>query len=221
MDRSRIAIVIPALNEAGTIAAVVAAVSAYGTPVVVDDGSLDDTAALALRAGAKVVSHPDNQGYDAALNSGFAHAAALGCEYVITVDADGQHNPGQIGEFIALLDQGHDLVLGVRDRRQRFSEHVFAAVARCIWGLHDPLCGMKAYRMALYRERRVFDSFRSIGTELAIRSVARGRRFVERPTLIRDRVDAPRFARRFSSNLKILRALGILLMLGAAGRLVA
>ena len=56
------AIVIPAFNEADSIAAVVSAVSAYGTPIVVDDGSSDDTATLAARAGAVVVRHDVNRG---------------------------------------------------------------------------------------------------------------------------------------------------------------
>jgi glycosyltransferase involved in cell wall biosynthesis len=219
MDRSRIAIVIPALNEARTIAAVVAAVRGYGVPVVVDDGSHDGTAALARSAGADVVTHEVNLGYDAALNSGFARAAALGCEYVITLDADGQHNPQQIADFIALLDSGYALVLGVRDRQQRLAEHVFAWVAQRVWGLADPLCGMKGYQMALYRRQRVFDSFGSIGTELAVRSAARGVRRVERPTVIRERADSPRFGRRLSANLRILRALCILLGRGVTGEL--
>jgi len=220
MDRSRIAIVIPALNEARTIAAVVERVRVFGQPVVVDDGSTDDTAVLAWAAGADVVVHAVNRGYDGALNSGFARAAKLGCAYAITVDADGQHNPQQIADFIALLDQGYALVLGVRDRQQRVAEHIFAWVARRVWGLSDPLCGMKGYDMALYHHERAFDHFGSIGTELAVRSAARGVRRVEQPTVIRDRADAPRFGRRLSANWRILRALFILLGLGAAGRLV-
>jgi glycosyltransferase involved in cell wall biosynthesis len=221
MDRSRIAVVIPALNEARTIAAVVAAVSACGRAIVVDDGSSDDTAELARRAGADVVSHPRNLGYDDALNSGFAHADALGCEYAVTCDADGQHNLQQIAEFIALLDEGHDLVLGVRDRRPRVSEQLFAFVARRLWGLSDPMCGMKAYRMSLYRRWRCFDSVRSIGSELAIRGAAAGVRVVERRTVVRDRADAPRIGNSLKANFRILRAMCMLLTLGATGRLAA
>ena len=221
MDRSRVAVVIPAFNEAVTIASVVGKVGAYGVPVVIDDGSTDDTAVRASAAGADVVSHARNRGYDGALNSGFARAAELDCEYVVTCDADGQHNVQQIGEFIGLLDQGYDLVLGVRDRQQRVAERIFAFVARRVWGISDPLCGMKGYRVALYRQNRRFDGIRSIGTELAIRSVARGARVIERPTVIRDRADSPRFARQLSANAKILRALVILISLGVAGRLGA
>src|SRR5271166_5984567 len=93
VERSRIAIIVPALNEAATIGPVLARVKQYGSPIVVDDGSGDETAQLARAAGAAVVTHAVNQGYDAALNSGFAYAARMGCAYAITIDADGQHNP--------------------------------------------------------------------------------------------------------------------------------
>ena len=75
MDRLRIALVVPALNEAATIAAVVKGALRYGTCIVVDDGSTDDTADRARQAGAVVVSHTANLGYDAALNSGCKVAA--------------------------------------------------------------------------------------------------------------------------------------------------
>jgi glycosyltransferase involved in cell wall biosynthesis len=219
MDRSRIAIVIPALNEKNTIAAVVASALAFGRAVVVDDGSSDDTGALAAHAGADVVRHAVNRGYDEALNSGFRQADELGCEYAITCDADGQHNAAQIAEFIALLDAGHELVVGVRNRRARWGEQLFAFVARRLWGLSDPMCGMKAYRMSLYRKHRPFDSVRSIGSELAIRGAASGASVAERRIVVRDRADAPRFGGSFKANLRILRALFKLLALGAAGRL--
>ena len=222
MERSGladIAIIIPALNEAATIAQVVARVAQYGTPIVVDDGSTDSTAELARQAGAQLVQHAQNKGYDGALASGFARALELGCQYVITIDADGQHNPEQLREYIRLLQDGNDLVLGVRDRHQRISEEIFSFIGKRVWQVADPLCGMKGYRMHVYRALGHFDSFQSIGTELAIRAVASKVRSVQTAVLTRDRLDAPRFARKFSANLKILRALSILLWLQISGRL--
>ena len=70
MDRSRIGIVIPAFNESATIAKIVEAVTKYGVPIVVDDGSTDNTGILASKAGASLVSHRCNHGYDTALDSG-------------------------------------------------------------------------------------------------------------------------------------------------------
>ena len=114
MDRSQVGIVIPALNEADTITDVVKSSKNYGVPIVVDDGSTDATANLAKQSGAVVVSHFENVGYDRALNSGFFKAAEIGCEIVITVDADGQHNPLLIQRFIDTIDARADGVYKVR-----------------------------------------------------------------------------------------------------------
>lgn len=209
MDRSRVAIVIPALNEAATIAAVVAKARSYGVPVVVDDGSSDNTAELAVAAGAVAVCHFGNLGYDMALNSGFDRATQLGCSYIVTMDADGQHDPLLLDSFLTALDQGADLVCGIRDRRQRIGEVLFAWFAKWKWGIDDPLCGMKAYRTTLFAALGHFDSYGSIGTELAIFAARRGARIVQLPVKTRDRADQPRFGRRFAANRRILRALWI------------
>ena len=207
MDRHRIGIVIPALNEAATIGVVVSGASQYGVPIVVDDGSGDETGNLAKAAGASVVRHDINQGYDHALNTGFARASELGCEYVVTMDADGQHNPTILSSFIQALEAGAGVVVGIRDRRQRLAEQVFAWVSSAKWGIHDPLCGMKAYRIGVYKELGHFDSYGSIGTELAIYAAKMGKKIVQVPIKTRERHDEPRFGRRYSANRRILRAL--------------
>src|SRR4051812_36924635 len=111
MDRSRVAIVIPAYNETATIARVVREVERFGTPIVADDGSHDDTAAASSAAGAVVVRNLVNRGYDAALNAGFAEAAERNFEYVVTFDADGQHDPASVGLVLDHLERGADLVV--------------------------------------------------------------------------------------------------------------
>jgi glycosyltransferase involved in cell wall biosynthesis len=219
MERSRIAIIIPALNEAATISGVVSRVSEFGLPIVIDDGSIDATASLAREAGAEVLIHAQNGGYDAALNSGFKRAAELGCQFAITIDADGQHNPAQLKELIAFLDQGYELVLGVRDRFQRVGEVIFAFCAKRLWGVADPLCGMKGYTISAYQRVGHFDSFRSIGTELAVRLKVNACRSIEMPILTRDRLDAPRFANKLTANIKILRAMSILIALHLTSKL--
>jgi glycosyltransferase involved in cell wall biosynthesis len=218
MERHRIAIVIPALNEKATIAAIVASASGYGTVVVVDDGSGDETGALAAAAGATVVRHDVNRGYDAALNSGFSRASEMNCAYVVTMDADGQHDPTRLLPFIRMLDEGADVVVGIRDRRQRLAEHVFAWMGARKWGIHDPLCGMKAYRMAVYRELGHFDAYASIGTELAIFAASSGKKIMQCAVQTSDRNDQPRFGRTFSANMRILHALWVALRSGRHAR---
>lgn len=206
MDRSRIAVVIPALNEGETIASVVERVRSLALPIVVDDGSIDDTGEKALKAGGTVVRNPVNLGYDGALDRGFRCAAEMNCEYIITMDADGQHDPSVLDQFIAALSDA-DIVIGVRDRRQRFAERLFALVAFLLWRVRDPLCGFKAYRTALYRELGHFDSYRSIGTELALYAAQRGKRIAQIPVKSRRRADRPRFGGALSGNMRIMRAL--------------
>lgn len=207
MDRLRIALVIPALNEAATIGDVVARAIKYGTCVVVDDGSTDATALTARAAGAVVISHAVNQGYDAAINTGFQTAASSGCDAIITLDADGQHNPELLQKFIDSLQSGADMVLGVRDQRPRLAEHVFAFYTQWRFGIADPLCGMKAYRTELYKALGHFDLQGSIGTELMLFGARRGFNMASIPFLVGERVGQPRFGRKLAANLKIFRAL--------------
>ncbi len=92
--RSDTWVVIPAFNEAPVIGGVVAGVlTLFPQVLVVDDASIDDTAARARAAGAYTASHPVNLGQGAALQTGFEAALACGARYVVTFDADGQHDP--------------------------------------------------------------------------------------------------------------------------------
>jgi glycosyltransferase involved in cell wall biosynthesis len=207
VDRHRVAIVIPALNEVATIGRVVRNALQYGTVIVVSDGSTDQTASVARGEGAIVVEHTKPQGYENAIESGFRCAITLEAVYVITIDADGQHDPSAIPRFVAELEAGAEVVLGIRTRVARLGEHVFAWVASAKWGISDPLCGMKGYRLEVYREYGCFDSYRSVGTELAIFAARRGRTIVQVHVTGERRRDSPRFGSRLSANRRIFRAL--------------
>jgi glycosyltransferase involved in cell wall biosynthesis len=207
MERYRIGIVIPAFNESTTIREIVNAVKIYGIPIVVNDGSTDDTAGLAAQAGAIVVSHPLNQGYDSALNSGFIKANELACEVVITLDADGQHDPSLVQHFIDYIDKGADIVVGLRSRKQRFSEHLFAWYTTLRFQIKDPLCGMKAYRISVYKDLGYFDSYGSIGTQLMLFAAKHKCKIDQIPFIVKERDGKSRFGQLLSSNLKILRAM--------------
>ena len=99
----RLLALVPAYEEAPRIGAVVAAARRHLPVLVVDDGSTDATAANAEAAGAEVIRQAPNQGKGAALRAGFRHALDAGCHAVITLDADGQHDPDEIPRFIAAL----------------------------------------------------------------------------------------------------------------------
>jgi len=110
---ARTSIVIPAFNEAASIAGLVTslrAAAAWKELVVVDDGSSDDTATRAESAGARVIRHPYNKGNGAAVKSGIRTATG---EFVLIIDADGQHPPADALRLVSRLDR-YELVVGAR-----------------------------------------------------------------------------------------------------------
>ena len=112
-----LSIVIPAKNEAGSIADVVSrARSAFGDAeiIVVDDGSEDDTRSLAESAGAIVRSHPVSLGNGAAIKTGARTASG---ELIAFMDADGQHSPEDLSRLVERLGEGFDMVVGARHAR--------------------------------------------------------------------------------------------------------
>ena len=113
---TRVLALVPAHNEATRIVPVIQGASRHVPVLVVDDGSSDDTAALAEGAGARVIRQSPNQGKGAALRAGFAAALADDVEAVITLDGDGQHDPAEIPTFLAA--EPAELIVGQRDFRR-------------------------------------------------------------------------------------------------------
>jgi glycosyltransferase involved in cell wall biosynthesis len=114
--RPPILALIPAFEEGPRIEAVVAATARHLPVVVVDDGSSDDTAAVAEATGATVLRQVPNAGKGAALRAGFRYALDAGAEAVVTLDADGQHDPAEIPGFLAAFEASQpELIIGQRD----------------------------------------------------------------------------------------------------------
>jgi glycosyltransferase involved in cell wall biosynthesis len=115
----RILALIPAYNEAERIGEVIEAARQFLPVLIVDDGSTDDTASIAVKYGANVLKQVPNQGKGAALKAGFRLAISEGYQAVLTLDADGQHDPAEIPSFLAAYRLHEaDLVIGKRDFRQ-------------------------------------------------------------------------------------------------------
>lgn len=114
--RHAVVVGIPAYNEATSIGDVVAAARPHaGTVLVVDDGSSDDTADAARRAGAEVVAHATNGGYGAALRTIFAEAGRREVDHLVILDADGQHDADDVPKLLAeQLASSADIVVGSR-----------------------------------------------------------------------------------------------------------
>lgn len=115
---ARPCIVIPAFNEEARLPAVLTELRRTLPDhdlVVIDDGSRDRTAEVAARAGARVLRHPYNLGYGAALQTGFKYALECDAPWVVQMDADGQHLPAEVPALVALLASGDcDIAIGSR-----------------------------------------------------------------------------------------------------------
>ncbi len=141
-------VVVPAYNEAKTIGRVIRGLFEHGweNVVVVDDGSSDGTAALALQAGARVLRHRINRGQGAALETGNAYARKMGIDTVVHFDADLQFNPTDIAPALDALKKSEaDILLGSRflDNRSAipwFKKYVILPVGRL---MHHFFFGMK------------------------------------------------------------------------------
>lgn len=116
VNGKRLLVIIPALNEAGSIADVVREIRGElpGVDVlVVDDGSVDRTAAVATAAGARVARLPYNLGVGGAMRLGYRYALDHDYDVAVQIDADGQHDPRYVPKLVDLLDD-YDLVIGAR-----------------------------------------------------------------------------------------------------------
>jgi hypothetical protein len=132
---------------------------AFATVLLVDDRSTDGSAELARSLGAEALPST-RPGYDGALDTGLRSALMRGFDYVVTLDADGEHDPGKLAGFIALFEAGETLVCGVRPTPQRAAEHLAAWAGGVLLGIHDPLCGMKGYA------RPVLEAYAASGAPL-------------------------------------------------------
>jgi glycosyltransferase involved in cell wall biosynthesis len=112
-------VIIPAFNEAQRVGKVVRDTQKHLPALVIDDGSQDETFQAAQQAGGQVIQQVPNQGKGAALRRGFRAALERGCQAVITLDADGQHDPAEIPLFLGVYqDSKPDLIIGKRDFSQ-------------------------------------------------------------------------------------------------------
>jgi glycosyltransferase involved in cell wall biosynthesis len=112
----KIIVCVPAYNEAKNIGNIVKGAQKHSNEVIVcDDGSSDDTSMLAKEAGAVVVNHPKNRGYGMSIRTLFQKALERKADIIVTIDADGQHDPEQIPTIVEpILKDGFDIVIGSR-----------------------------------------------------------------------------------------------------------
>ena len=159
----QLSIILPAKNESAAIGATVQGIRQHYPNaqqvevLVVNDGSTDDTAAVAEAAGARVVHHPYSKGNGAAIKTG---ARAAQGSVIVFMDADGQHNPADIPRLLEKLEQGHDMAVGARQKGSQASvgrglaNGFYNQLASWMTGhkVEDLTSGFRAVRADKFRE---------------------------------------------------------------------
>lgn len=177
MNAEKIIALIPANNESDHIQTVVAATRQYLPVLVVDDGSRDATAQLAESAGARIVRHPTNLGKGAALITGFKESLRDGCTAVITLDADGQHDPAEIPLFLEYYSSHPvGLVIGQRDySKMPFPRNISNTIGRWMFSSavrQDIPDNQSGYRMISRPLMELMIGSNETGFELEVAMIA-------------------------------------------------
>jgi glycosyltransferase involved in cell wall biosynthesis len=193
----RAAVLVPAFDAERTVGAVVAELGRIwpdpGALIVVDDGSVDQTAERAVAAGALVLRHDRNRGKGAALRTGMRAALERGFDVAVTVDADGQHPAAEALRLRGCWPRPDALVLGVRDlkgasapRANQLSNAFsnFAVSGFAGKRLEDTQCGLRRYPLATTLELGARADGYGFEAEVLIRAAARGVPIVHQPVRV-------------------------------------
>ena len=195
-----------------TIGKIVSNSHIFGDVLVIDDASIDKTSNIAELNGANLLINHTNLGYEASLMLGFKYAIDKNYKYLITIDADGQHDTNDIGILLDHLKNGLDIVTTKRNKLPRFSEKVFSKVGSLIWGIPDPLSGMKAYNLKnINKDNMNIPNY--AGARIAIKIKQDGGLHSFINIVVADREDSSRYGGSILANIKILKALITLLLI--------
>ena len=204
MGKHKLGIVIPAFNEEKTISELLSELLSLGLVILVDDCSSDKTNYIATKLGVNVIKNNVRSGYETSLNVGICEAFEnQKVEAVITMDADGKHGPNSVNSFKKLLlEKKVPLVMGIR-QKNRFAERFIGYFIKAKFGVSDIFCGMKGYRVEVWKERKVFDTVNSLGTELSLSAIRGGYDFKEVIVPGKEREDKPRIGSGINITIKL------------------
>ena len=223
MQGPLVSVIVPAFNEEETIEDVLTRVQevleSERLPcevIVVDDGSTDRTKELASRCNAIVLSNTTNRGKGCALRKGFKHASG---DIIVTMDADGSHDPKDITRLMMPILGGADIVLGSRfaDDQGKASTTRFNVLGNMLINLaimlmtgkyvSDSQTGFRAFKKEAMQEIEVESKGYQVETEMTVKTLRNGSVIREVPIKIKERLNGHTHLDPLLDGLRILRTL--------------
>lgn len=187
----KVIIGLPAYNEERAVAGIVLQAKEYADMViVVNDGSVDNTARLARLAGAKVVEHDVNKGYGAAIQTILTEAGRCDADILVIIDADAQHDPNEIPRLIDAIKAGSDVVIGSRESQKdvipgyrRLGQSVLAKFTNIAarQNLSDTESGFRAYSKKAITDMELNQKGMAISAEIISEASHKGLKISEVP----------------------------------------
>ncbi len=198
-----ITIIMPAYNEEENLVSLLPKIpdKIFNTKIsvlVIDDGSTDNTARVAEKNGAFVIKNPINRGGGAALKAGYDVVRRTNPKFVVTMDADGQHNPEEISTLVQpLMENKADFVIGSRllgssmqsSKVRIIGVHVFNRLINLLLGISITDCssGFRAVKMSVIKAS-VLEQEQYHTSELIIEAAKRNFRIIDKPVTINERL---------------------------------
>jgi len=189
---SKVCILIPAYNESAQIGQLVRSLRSKGhVPVVVDDGSQDNTAEEARSAGADVITHERNMGKGVSLKTGIEYILKEGYDAVLIMDGDAQHSADDIQKFVVLADKRHDtFIIGNRmddtknmpiERKltNKFMSYIVSRI--CGQNIPDSQCGFRLIKRKLLEKIDIESERFEVESELLIKASRAGADIISVP----------------------------------------
>ncbi len=208
-NKKKYVAIIASYNEANTLPNIVHKILKKNIQVIViDDHSSDNSHKLLQNLDIILLRNKKRLGYEKSLNRAFKIAKKKNFKYLVTFDADGQHNTKDINKiFKKLIINKNMLVVGERDKKQRIFEYLFSIYTSKFFKIDDPLSGLKAINLKNIRSKINNSPFSYSGTHILLQCIIKNLKHSTIKINMSKRKGKSRYGNVFSSNIKICRSL--------------
>ena len=168
-------IIIPLYNEEKTIQKVIRDIKSLNIKtdiLIVNDKSTDNSLEqIKSNKNIKIINNSQNIGYEKSLEKGLHQAYKLKYKFIITIDADGEHDTSDIPKIVDLLSRGYCMVTTNRSQKNRISEYILGLFFNLLFSIRDPLSGYKGYNLEILTKNNIELKFNGVGTYILVKVI--------------------------------------------------